>query len=174
MPERGAKRESGSEPQKAENDVPMSAANGARLHRPDGRCRGMRVARSKDLCQAQEILDTDHYGLERVSTASSLSISRFKAVNKNQGADPVSGGAAGVGKTSLGQSIAKATGRKYIRMALGGVRDESEIRGHRRTYIGLCRVKPTARVKTTVPALDETDKMSSDMRGDPGSHCWKC
>ena len=95
----------------------------------------MPAARSKDLRQAQEILDTDHYGLERVKDRILEYLAVQSRVNKLKG--PIlCGRAAGVGKTSLGQSIAKATGRKYVRMALGGVRDEAEIRGHRRTYIG--------------------------------------
>ncbi|MFP1496483.1 AAA family ATPase [Escherichia coli] len=95
----------------------------------------MRAARSKDLRQAQEILDTDHYGLERVKDRILEYLAVQSRVNKIK--EPILAvGPPGVGKTSLGQSIAKATGRKYVRMALGGVRDEAEIRGHRRTYIG--------------------------------------
>ncbi len=128
---------------------------GARLHRLDGAgARGMRVAGSRPASGA-EILDTDHYGLERVNR-----ISRYLAVqsrvNKSRG--PITSDGVGpprVSKTSLGQSIAKATGRKYIRMALGGVRDEAEIRGHRRThwlYAGKLIKNGQSEFKTTVPA----------------------
>ena len=129
----------------------------------------------KDLRQAQEILDTDHYGLERVKDRILEYLAVQSRVNKIKGPIPGPVGPPGVGKTSLGQSIAKATGRKYVRMALGGVRDEAEIRGHRRTYIGsmpgkLIQTKMAkVGVKNPLFLLDEIDKMSSDMRGDPAS-----
>ncbi|HFI1606665.1 TPA: endopeptidase La [Enterobacter hormaechei] len=128
----------------------------------------------KDLRQAQEILDTDHYGLERVKDRILEYLAVQSRVNKIKGPILCLVGPPGVGKTSLGQSIAKATGRKYIRMALGGVRDEAEIRGHRRTYIGsmpgkLIQKMAKVGVKNPLFLLDEIDKMSSDMRGDPAS-----
>ncbi|KGI83456.1 DNA-binding protein, partial [Exiguobacterium mexicanum] len=90
----------------------------------------------KDLVKAQEVLDTDHYGLERVKDRILEYLAVQSRVSKIKGPILCLVGPPGVGKTSLGQSIAKATGRQYTRMALGGVRDEAEIRGHRRTYIG--------------------------------------
>ncbi|UAA37798.1 endopeptidase La [Paraneptunicella aestuarii] len=128
----------------------------------------------KDLNLAQEVLDADHYGLERVKERIIEYLAVQQRVKKLKGPILCLVGPPGVGKTSLGQSIAKATGRKYIRMALGGVRDEAEIRGHRRTYIGslpgkLIQKMAKVGVKNPLFLLDEIDKMSSDMRGDPAS-----
>ncbi|USH03308.1 endopeptidase La [Grimontia kaedaensis] len=128
----------------------------------------------KDLAKAEEILNSDHYGLERVKERILEYLAVQNRVNKLKGPILCLVGPPGVGKTSLGQSIAKATGRKYTRMALGGVRDEAEIRGHRRTYIGslpgkLIQKMAKVGVKNPLFLLDEIDKMSSDMRGDPSS-----
>ncbi|NUF49263.1 endopeptidase La [Gilliamella sp. ESL0250] len=128
----------------------------------------------KDIEGAQKVLDKDHYGLERVKDRILEYLAVQGRVNKVKGPILCLVGPPGVGKTSLGQSIAKATGRQYIRMALGGVRDEAEIRGHRRTYIGSMPGKLIQRmakvgVKNPLFLLDEIDKMASDMRGDPAS-----
>ncbi|WP_265434665.1 endopeptidase La [Aeromonas salmonicida] len=128
----------------------------------------------KDLGKAQEVLDSDHFGLEKVKERILEYLAVQARVNKLKGPILCLVGPPGVGKTSLGQSIAKATGRKYVRMALGGVRDEAEIRGHRRTYIGsmpgkLIQKMAKVGVKNPLFLLDEIDKMSSDMRGDPAS-----
>ncbi|WP_082259635.1 endopeptidase La [Gilliamella apicola] len=128
----------------------------------------------KDIEGAQKVLDKDHYGLERVKDRILEYLAVQSRVNKVKGPILCLVGPPGVGKTSLGQSIAKATGRQYIRMALGGVRDEAEIRGHRRTYIGSMPGKLIQRmakvgVKNPLFLLDEIDKMATDMRGDPAS-----
>ncbi|UAJ66019.1 endopeptidase La [Candidatus Schneideria nysicola] len=128
----------------------------------------------KDLFKAQNILDKDHYGLQKVKERILEYLAVQSRNNKIRGPILCLVGPPGVGKTSLGQSIARATGRPYIRMALGGMRDEAEIRGHRRTYIGsmpgklIQKISKTG-VKNPLFLLDEIDKMSSDMRGDPAS-----
>jgi ATP-dependent Lon protease len=133
-----------------------------------------RSAVKKDLGKAEAVLDSDHYGLEKVKERIVEYLAVQQRVKKLKGPILCLVGPPGVGKTSLGQSIAKATGRKYVRMALGGVRDEAEIRGHRRTYIGslpgkLIQKMSKVGVKNPLFLLDEIDKMSSDMRGDPSS-----
>lgn len=133
-----------------------------------------RSAVKKDLAAAETLLNTDHYGLEKVKERILEYLAVQQRVKKLKGPILCLVGPPGVGKTSLGQSIAKATGRKYVRMALGGVRDEAEIRGHRRTYIGsmpgkLIQKMAKIGVKNPLFLLDEIDKISSDMRGDPAS-----
>ncbi len=127
-----------------------------------------------ELAAAEEILEADHYGLEKVKERILEYLAVQQRVKKLKGPILCLVGPPGVGKTSLGQSIARATNRNFIRMALGGVRDESEIRGHRRTYIGSMPGKilqNMAKVGTKNPLflLDEIDKMASDFRGDPAS-----
>lgn len=127
-----------------------------------------------DLAYAEEILESEHFGLEKVKERILEYLAVQQRVRKLKGPILCLVGPPGVGKTSLGQSIAKATNRKYVRMALGGVRDEAEIRGHRRTYIGSMPGKVLqnlSKVKTRNPMfmLDEIDKMAMDFRGDPAS-----
>jgi ATP-dependent Lon protease len=127
-----------------------------------------------DLMNAEAVLNEDHYGLEKVKDRILEYLAVQQRVDKVKAPILCLVGPPGVGKTSLGQSIAKATGRKYVRMALGGMRDEAEIRGHRRTYIGALPGKVLqnlAKVNTRNPLflLDEIDKLGSDFRGDPSS-----
>ena len=127
-----------------------------------------------DLARAQRILDQDHYGLEEVKERIIEFLAVQKRVRKHKGPVLCLVGPPGVGKTSLGESIARATGRKFVRMSLGGVRDEAEIRGHRRTYIGslpgkLVQKMAKAGVRNPLFLLDEVDKIGMDHRGDPAS-----
>jgi ATP-dependent Lon protease len=129
---------------------------------------------SKDLLAAENILDTDHYGLEKVKERIIEYLAVQQRVDKLKAPILCLVGPPGVGKTSLGQSIAKAINRKFVRVALGGVRDESEIRGHRRTYIGsmpgkVLQSMTKVGVKNPLFLLDEVDKMGQDFRGDPSS-----
>lgn len=135
---------------------------------------GVKSRVKKDLNKAQTILDDDHYGLEKVKERIVEYLAVQQRSKKLKGPIMCLVGPPGVGKTSLGKSVAKATGREFIRISLGGVRDESEIRGHRRTYIGSMPgkiIQALKKAKTTNPLilLDEIDKMGQDFRGDPAS-----
>jgi ATP-dependent Lon protease len=135
---------------------------------------GKKSKLKKDIGRAQEVLDADHYALEKVKDRIVEYLAVQARTNKLKGPILCLVGPPGVGKTSLGKSIAKATGREFIRQSLGGVRDEAEIRGHRRTYIGSLPGKIVTNLKkagTSNPLflLDEIDKLGQDFRGDPAS-----
>ncbi len=135
---------------------------------------GKRSRIKKDIVRAEEILDEDHYGLDKVKERIIEYLAVQQRTKKVKGPILCLVGAPGVGKTSLGKSIARATGRNFIRMSLGGVRDEAEIRGHRRTYIGslpgkIVQSMKKAKVVNPLFLLDEIDKLGADFRGDPSS-----
>ena len=172
-----AKKKAESEFKKLKLMSPMSAEATVIRNYIDTLCNLPWKKKSKvnnDLTNANKVLDEDHYGLDKVKERILEYLAVQQRVDKLKAPILCLVGPPGVGKTSLGQSIARATNRKFIRMALGGVRDEAEIRGHRRTYIGsmpgkILQNMTKTGVKNPLFLLDEIDKMGADFRGDPSS-----
>ncbi|HZG08712.1 MAG TPA: endopeptidase La [Allosphingosinicella sp.] len=172
-----AKAKAGSELKKLKGMAPMSAEATVSRNYLDvllGLPWGKKSKVKKDIAEAQAILDEDHYGLEKVKDRIVEYLAVQARTNKLKGPILCLVGPPGVGKTSLGRSIAKATGREFVRQSLGGVRDEAEIRGHRRTYIGSLPGKIVSNLKKAGSSnplflLDEIDKLGQDFRGDPAS-----
>ena len=172
-----ARTKADSELKKLKNMSPMSAESTVVRNYLDWLLSipwGKAKAKPIDLVEAERILDEDHYGLERVKERILEYLAVQARTGNNKGPILCLVGPPGVGKTSLGRSIAKATGREFARLSLGGVRDEAEIRGHRRTYIGSMPgkvIQSMKKVKATNPffLLDEIDKLGADWRGDPSS-----
>src|SRR5438132_163152 len=165
------------DPKKLEAMPPMSAESTVSRNYLDWLLAVPWKKRSKEIrniSRAEKVLNEDHYGLEKIKDRILEFLAVRQLVKNPKGSILCFVGPPGVGKTSLGMSIAKATGRKFVRMSLGGVRDEAEIRGHRRTYIGalpgqIIQMMKKAGTKNPVFMLDEVEKMSMDFRGDPSA-----
>ncbi|MGD0577392.1 MAG: endopeptidase La [Bryobacteraceae bacterium] len=172
-----AKDKSIAELRRLENMPPMSAESTVSRNYLDWMLAVPWKKKSKeirDLRYAEQVLNSDHYGLEKIKERILEFLAVRRLVKNPKGSILCFVGPPGVGKTSLGMSIAKATGRQFVRLSLGGVRDEAEIRGHRRTYIGalpgqILQMMKKAGTRNPVFMLDEVDKMSTDFRGDPSA-----
>jgi ATP-dependent Lon protease len=172
-----AKEKALSELQRLENMPPMSAESTVSRNYLDWMLAvpwKKKTKEIRDLRYAEEILNSDHYGLEKIKERILEFLAVRRLVKSPKGSILCFVGPPGVGKTSLGMSIAKATGRQFVRLSLGGVRDEAEVRGHRRTYIGalpgqILQMMKKAGTRNPVFMLDEVDKMSTDFRGDPSA-----